>query len=271
MQTITRRAFINKLYRIVSGATLFSLVPVQPSRNRATIPHGGQQTQCPPYWLRVLSQGVSFIPEPLKMDIGSWGKDAIKERAYGALNLALKQTQSVRSGEMPSSDENMNEVINNGKYGQFLLESLREKYEFTQDFPPLTYKSDPVRARLFSELSRSILSHVMTNVDSAGFTAFSDFDIKLLKSAESYLREAIDTLQSAIPIAPQRYKFAIMLNLASSYNNLGLTLNFLGDIGGAREMYARALQIKPNDENVRKNMVSIAENASYIKQKTPSE
>ncbi len=259
------------MYRIVSGTTLFSLVPVQPLRNRSTIPLSEQQTQRLPYWLRVLSQGVSFIPEPLKMDIDSWGKDAIRDRAYGALNLALKQTQSVRSGEIASSDENMNEVINNGKYGQFLLESLREKYEFTQDFPPLTYKSDPVRARLFCELSRSILRHVMTTVDSAGFTAFSDFDIKLLKSAESYLREAIDTFQSAIPLAPQRYKVAIMLNLASSYNNLGLTLNFLGDIGGAREMYARALQIKPNDESVRKNMGSITENASYIKQKTQSE
>lgn len=269
MQTLTRRAFIGGLYRVVSGAALFSLVPVRLLRNRSTIPLNEQQTPRPPYWLRVLSQGVSFIPEPLKIDTDSWGKDAIKDRAYAALNIALKQTQRVRSGEIPSSDENMTEVINNGKYGQFLLESLREKYEFTQDFPPLTYKSDPVRARFFCELSRSILHQVMTTVDSAGFTAFSDFDIKLLKSAESYLREAINTFQNAIPIAPQRYRVAITLNLASSYNNLGLTLNFLGDIGGAREMYARALQIKPNDDSVRKNMGSITENASYIKQTIP--
>ena len=260
---LRHKTMFTKFRHILATTALFSVVALPPHQQTPTKPLSASIADHHPYWLRVLAQGASFIPEPLKMDTSSWADDEIKARAYTALNRALLESKNIRTGQTPPTNANMNRLIDWSKRGQFLLARVREKYEFTRDFPLVTHTSDPIRARLFNELSRSILSHVIGIIDNPGFQGFEDFDISLLKSAEGYLREAIITLKNAHSIAPDRYRSAIMLNISGGYNNLGLTLNLLGDTRGAKEMYEKALEISPDDEQIKKNMDSILQNASY--------
>jgi tetratricopeptide (TPR) repeat protein len=112
-----------------------------------------------------------------------------------------------------------------------------------------------------------LIRHVIIKVDEAWFNGFKDFDIKLLRSAETYLREGTQISKKAMEIFPDRFRNLLKSNIGTGYNNLGLVLNLLGDIEQAYKMYQIALEWNPNDNNVTRNLEAIHENAIYIHQK----
>lgn len=217
-------------------------------------------------WLEVLSKGVFYIPEAARIDIVGWGDQMIKQKAYTILSIAFESNDRVLAAKTPLSEDDMDMVINYNKASQFLLESIRGAYVFNPIFPKVTYKEDPSRARVFHDLSTFMLKQIIRTInDDLG--GFSELEIRLLRAAESYLKEAINTNENALILSPGQFKTTIVRNIGTAYNNLGLTLNFLGEIEEARNMYEIALKLVPHDRLILENMEAIHRNASYVRQK----
>ncbi|NVM22373.1 MAG: tetratricopeptide repeat protein [Desulfobacterales bacterium] len=266
---ITRRMFLKQFVRANLGVWLYLLAPI-PTEKLSTLATDIRRLSndpcwLDPYWLEVLSRGVSYIPEEVKVDISGWDKHITKEKAYAALKIALEQNERVLSGEIPPSEKNMDTIISYNKTAQFLLENVEGKYIINPVFPEVTYREDPARARMLHDLSIFILNNTLSSIDDQ-FAGFSNLDLALLRSAESYLREAIKTNQNAVALSPARFKGAIIRNIANAYNNLGIVLSFLGDVRQAYRMYEKALELTPDDTDILNNVEAIEKNASYIRQ-----
>jgi len=220
-----------------------------------------------PFWLEVLSRGHTFIPEKSIIDISNWDNEKIRKSAHKSLRLALTQNRQIVRKEIESNDKNMNIVITNNKVTQYLIEKIKGRYVCFEKFPPVTFREDPSRGRLFFDLASFILIHVIHMVNNPNFDKFDDFDITLLKSSVGYSNESVKIQLTAIEIAPEQYKKTMVVNLGCAYNNLGLAINFLGDTVTAHKHYCKALELSPGNTDVRRNIKAIEQKANYIGRK----
>lgn len=264
---ISRRSFIKRCLSASAGVGFFSLFPMPIFKHYLPPYKDSISVQGQPYWLEVLSRGVSFIPKKARVDIHGWSDDDLRGKAYYALRIAFDQNGDILFRESQRSEKEMGIIIDNNKFGQFLLEHTSGAYIFSEGLTPITFQEDPFRARIFYDLSSMLIRHVIIKVDEAWFNGFKDFDIKLLRSAETYLREGTQISKKAMEIFPDRFRNLLKSNIGTGYNNLGLVLNLLGDIEQAYKMYQIALEWNPNDNNVTRNLEAIHENAIYIHQK----
>ena len=267
MGAVSRRLFLKQSLSALTGIGLFSIIPLPLLKDHLLLLNEPIIIERQPYWLEVLSRGVSFIPPKAKIDISDWSNDELREKAYYTLRIAFKQNRQILTGNLRWSEKDMGIIIDNNKFGQFLLERIKGKYMFSEELEPITYHQDPIRARIFYDLSSILMKYVIMQIDKGWFRGFTDFDIKLLRSAEGYLREGIRTNESSMDLFPDKYRRILKYNIGTGYNNLGLTLNFLGDIDQAYEMYQIALQYNPDDDNITSNLNDIHENATYIQKR----
>ena len=179
------------------------------------------------------------------------------------MRVAFKQNGDILSKKSRYTEKEMGVIIDNNKFGQFLLERTKGPYAFSEELSSITFYEDPFRARIFYDLSGIIINHIMTKVDGSWFNGFIDFDFKLLLSAETYLREAIQISKNVMQIFPDRFQGLLRSNIGTGYNNLGLALNLLGNVEEAFKMYRMALEWNPSDDNITRNLKAIHENAVY--------
>lgn len=264
---ISRRIFVRRLVSLSTGLGLFSLVPLPASKYYLPIRHEKISLSGHPYWLEVLSRGASYIPKKAKININGWSDDDLRGKAYYALRIAFEQNGHILSWISQSSEKEMGTIIDNNKFGQFLLEATKGKYLFSEGFTPITSQEDPFRARIFYDLSSLLIRFLISKVDETWFNGFKNFDIKLLQSATTYLKEGIRISTRAMNIFPRRFQNLLRSNIGTGYNHLGLAFNLLGDIEQAYRMYHMALEWNPDDNNVTRNLEAIHENAIYINQK----
>jgi len=264
---VSRRKFIKRCLSASAGISLFSIIPFPTLKNYLPPSKNGIPFQGQPYWREVLSRGVSFIPAKARIDIHGWSNDDLRGKAYYALRIAFEQNEDILLRRTQRSEKEMGIIVDNNKFGQFLLEAIKGKYLFCESLTAITFHQDPIRARIFYDLSSMAINHIITKVDKFRFNGFTESDIHLLRSAETYLREGVQTSKNAMEIFPDRFRNLLRSNIGTGYNNLGLTLNLLGEIDRAYQMYRIALEWNPDDNNVISNLEAIHENAVYMHQK----
>jgi tetratricopeptide (TPR) repeat protein len=216
-------------------------------------------------WLQVLAEGVAYIPLSAKIDTRGWHNETLRKTASSVLDLAFQQNDYALSGPSLPAAEEMDEIVNTNKRGQFLLESIDGSYVFNPLFPEVTCREDPFRAQIFHDLAAFIVKNTLALIRE-DFNGFSASDLRLLHSAQNYLLEAIVINESAAALSPERFRNKLVGNIATGYNNLGLVLSFLGDTKRAYQMYTRALDLKPDHEEIVQNLEAIDRNAAYIRQ-----
>ncbi len=220
-----------------------------------------------PYWIKVLANGVSYIPPKLKKDMNSLSDPEKKRIAYQTLLSSLKLNTAIFSGQIPPTTENMNFLVDTNKQGQYLLESIKGKYAIEQEMPEISHQEDPLKARLFNDFSLMMLGYIRDITQSNTFSGFTDFEISFIQSSASYLMANIEIIESAIPVFSKSYRKEFNDNLGCAYNSYGFALNLLGKIDDAMAMYKKALIYLPEEIAIIDNMKEVHNNASYFHMK----
>ena len=262
---LNRREFLKRFYRWGSTVGIFAIAPV-PLIALPKIPPVKDIIEKPhPFWLKVLSRGPNFIPKRSVFNIIGWDNDKVLKLGLRVLAIALKQNRQFFQGQFDTSDRKRDIIISNNKVAQYLLEKVVGTYISTSTFPPVRYSEDPARARQFYYLSAFIIRHIIKRINKPDFYGFNNFEIDLLNSSADYSRENIAISLRAINIAPENVKNKMISDLGAAYNNLGLAINFMGDVVNTKELYDLALKLKPGDIDIQRNILAIEQNACYIR------
>lgn len=262
MKGISRRNFLKQLGATGLG---FAFMPLdfrldeKITESMKHIPEEGKA-----WWLRVLSKGWRHFPEICTTDTSDWTQEQIRKSNYYVTNRALKKHRKIREGELRKTEINMDEAIKYSKQAQFIQEKIEGKYHFMDGFPDITYREDPSRARIFKALSDYILDNVNETIWESDFDGLGQFDMKLLGTAKGYLERYIELSKNTLDICPEEHSDFFTQHVGFGYNNLGLVVNYLGDRDEAKELYQKAKEILPENEDVDSNLKNIDINAQYI-------
>jgi tetratricopeptide (TPR) repeat protein len=148
----------------------------------------------------------------------------------------------------------MDEAVERGKTAQCLYEKVRHQDGGVDTGPGAARTDDLYHGRLLYDLSSFIIRHTMEQVESPWFTGFRPFDTTLLGSCLTYVRESIRISRDASSTCPEELREALKGSMGSCYNNLGLALSYLGEVQQAQEAFARALEFRPNNRAILRNL-----------------
>ena len=249
----------------ISRRDFMKIIPIAPFAVSDRIKWDVEQIMNPPepYWKQTLAKGVSFIPEKIKQDLSELEDKALLQDALYLIKDSIQYNRALVQGDLKRTNSNMNNTVDLSKKSQYFQQNIDFEYKFSKSFPKVSYQEDPTRARIFQDLAGFVLDDIMKTLDQPGFHALNDFEVEFLKGAEDYLETAIKINEKAYDLSPDNFKEQLQNSIGSGYNNLGLTLNFLGRLGEAKEMYEKALDMKPEDENIRQNIKNLRANGIY--------
>ncbi len=199
---VTRRTFLSGLIKFISGASLYSFIPVTVPLP-LTVAAGDEEH---PYWLDVLSRGIRYFPDNITSFFSGWNDDQYKDSAQYALYLTMNHNRRVFSLAGIPSEKDMDEIVESNKTTQFIFEKVKYANLAADTDPQLTYGNDPLHARILYDLSAFILRDISQTVEGSSFTGFSDFDVLLLESGTTYLKEAVSLSETrtSILMTPSR-------------------------------------------------------------------
>jgi tetratricopeptide (TPR) repeat protein len=249
-EEVTRRSFLSGLLTAAAGAGLNAFMPL-PVRLLGT---ASPESEIRPYWLEVLSRGVGYFPENISAYFSDWTPAQLKGSAHCSLTITLDMNRRVlASPSLPGQGE-MDKAVERSKTTQCLYERLMRLDSGDGAGPGPASTDGLYHGRLLYDLSGFIIRHTMEKVDSPWFTGFSPFDTTLLGSCLTYVRESIRIGQDASDASPEELRDALMGSLGSCYNNLGLALSYLGEVQQAQEAFTRALELRPNNRAILRNL-----------------
>lgn len=247
---VTRRKFLSGLMKTIAGTSLYSFLPVSlPLLDPAALVADPR-----PYWLDVLSKGIRFYPENITAFFSGWSEAQFLDSAQYALFLTLGQNKRALANTGARSDKEMDHIVENNKTTQYMFDNVKRAHLAKNADPQTTYGNDPFHARMLSDLSSFILRNIEDKLEVSSIDTFSDFDIMLLNSGTTYLEEAIRLSEHAYIFYEDNLKEVLRSNIGSYYNNLGLTLSYLGDIPQAHKVFLRALEFRPDDTSILDNI-----------------
>lgn len=258
-EAVTRRRFLSGLMKIIAGAGLYSFIPVS-----IPLPKSGAGEETHPYWLDVLSRGIRYYPGNITSFFSGWNDEQFKDSAQYALFLTLNQNKRVLSQSGIPSEKEMDQVVEGNKTTQYMFEKVKRANLATDADPQITYGNDPLHARVLYDLSAFILRDISETVEGSSFIGFSDFDVMLLDSGTTYLKEAIDLSENAYIFIDDNFKEILRKNIGSYYNCLGLALSYLGDTQQAQSVFLKALEFRPDDASILQNLRDMDSNGLFI-------
>ncbi|MRR14458.1 hypothetical protein EG833_03325 [archaeon] len=261
--TRTRREFLSSLLRAFAGAGMYSFIPMP--FPQVTI--GSIKEETHPYWLDVLSRGIDYFPENIVSFFSGWSADQFTESTQYALLLTLNQNKRTLANAGLPPDREMDQVIEINKTTQYIFDQLKKINLDRNSLPEVTYGNDAFHARLLYDLSAYILRNIVRSVDEPGFTELSDFDMALLDSGTTYLEEAIRMSENVYIISDADFKEILTMNLGAYYNNLGLTVSYLGEMEQADRYFRKALEYRPDDELIIENLQNMNSKLLFIRKK----
>ncbi len=264
--TRTRREFLSAFLKACAGAGMYCFIPMP--FPQVTIASIKEETH--PYWLDVLSRGIHYFPENIVSFFSGWSADQYSESTRYALFLTLNQNKRTLANEGLPPDRDMDQIIESNKTTQYIFDRIKKINLEKNSLPEITYGNDAFHARLLYDLSTYILRDIIRSVDEPGFTELSDFDIDLLDSGTTYLEEAIRMSEHAYVISDDEFKEVLTINLGACYNNLGLTLGYLGDMEQADRYFRKALEYRPDDELIIENLQNMDSKPLFIRRKVYS-
>lgn len=203
-------------------------------------------------------------PENITSFFSGWNEEQFKDSAQYALFLTLNQNKRVLTQTAIPTDKEMDQVVESNKTTQFMFEKVKLTNLATNADPQTTYGNDPLHARVLYDLSSFVLRDISETVEDPLFTGFSNFDVMLLDSGTTYLKEAIALSENAYIYIDDNLKEILCRNIGSYYNCLGLSLSYLGDIQQAQSAFLRALEFRPEDASVLQNLREMDANGLFI-------
>jgi tetratricopeptide (TPR) repeat protein len=262
-ERVTRRSFLRGLFTAAAGASLNSFIPL-PLKPLVT---GSLTREARPYWLEVLSKGVRFFPENIVSRFSDWGPDRLRESSHYTLVLTLGQNRKMLAGTGMPGDREMDGTVERNKTAQYLYESFRLAEAEEDEESDGVHADDPFHARLLYDLSSFILRHTMDRVDDPSFEGFTPFDTTLLGSGLTYVREAINLNEDASVLCGSDLREVLTSNTGSCYNNLGLTLSYLGEVQQAQAAFGKALELRPDNRAILRNLHDMDANGLIIRRR----
>ncbi len=205
-----------------------------------------------PYWLRVLSRGIEYFQfDESSLDNLVDEPDKLRDIAYRKIGYDTWQLYTgIYSDPDEDTDGNMDLLVDGFKTGQFLLEHIDGRYTYSEDFPKVTYCSDPFRSIILFELSSIILDEI--NVRYNRHPIVDRFDLRLLHSSLGYSYETMATVRNALDIAPDNYLDALNTQLAKSCFNIAEAHLYIGDKERAELFYRQAEEFLPKGNDIGK-------------------
>jgi len=265
-EKITRRAFLDRLMKAAAGAGLYAFIPVSlPSLKPSLL-----EEDIRPYWLEVLSKGIGYFPQNIISFFSTWSSDQFLESSQYALLLTLNQNKRLLTSEKLPPDREMDQITESNKTTQYIFSILKNHFLEQNAGPDITYGNDPFHARLLYDMSSFMLRDIIEGTEDTPDAVLDDFDINLLNSCASYLEEAIRMSEHSFILCDDSYKDILIRNIGSYYNNLGLTLSYLGDNEKADQVFRRALEFRPDDDGILRNMHELNSNTMFHHKKTYS-
>jgi tetratricopeptide (TPR) repeat protein len=262
-ERVTRRSFLKGLITAAAGTGLNSFIPL-PLNLPAT---AALSREIRPYWLEVLSKGVRYFPENIVSYFSDWSRDQLKGSAHYSLALTLGGNKRLLAGTSLPREREMDEVVERNKTTQYLYESLMLLEAEEGVDTGTAHVDDPYYARLLYDLSGFILRDVMKMIEDPSFSGFRPFDITLLDSCLTYVRESISLNEDAYALCAVDLREAIRVNIGSGYNNLGLTLSYLGEVQQAQDAFGKALELRPDNSAILRNLRDMDANGLIIRRK----
>jgi tetratricopeptide (TPR) repeat protein len=247
---MTRRSFLAVLIKSIAGIRMYSLIPI----GMPELTLSGLNQEIRPYWLRVLSKGIDYFPEHIRAFFQEYRDEDMVGSMQFALNLTLRQNKRALSKRFLPPEKEMNEMIENNKASQYFFQFVKETNISNNALPEIIYGNDPYYSLLLYDLSTFILRSIMAAFEEDKFRSLNSFDINLLNSSLSYLEEAINVSEHVYILSNEDFRTKLKMNLGSYYNSLGLTMSYLGDTTSAQKMYLRALEFRPGDTSILRNM-----------------
>jgi hypothetical protein len=230
---LSRRKALKHLLQVVGGLKIFALLPPVALKELPFLRDQGPLIPVP-YWLQVLSRGINYIPQKAAPEIKQWEDVTLQQKAYQVLDRAIETNLRVHDTPLTPPTSDMNQIVIDYKTSQYLIEHIQKPYSFSNDFPPITFLQDPMRAKIFYDLALVILNQIIGITQESEFERFTVFEIKLLQSAEAYLREGIKTIESAHRIAPDYFKSILKESVDKGYDYLEFTLKLLEQVNFSR-------------------------------------
>lgn len=262
-ERVTRRSFLKGLITAAAGASLNSFIPL-PLKSIVT---GTLTREARPYWLDVLSKGVSYFPDNIVSRFSDWSEDRIRESAHYTLALTIGMNKKMLAGNSLPGEREMDGMVERNKSAQYLYQSFRLFEAEGDEESDGVHADDPYHARLLHDLSSFILRRMMDRVDDLSFEGFTPFDTTLLGSCLTYVREAISLNEDACVVGRADLREVLRSNIGSCYNNLGLTLSYLGEVQQAQEAFGKALRFRPDNRAILRNLHDMDANGLIIRRK----
>jgi hypothetical protein len=261
-ERVTRRSFLKGLITAAAGASLNSFIPL-PFKPPGTAPITGGMK---PYWLEVLSKGVRYFPENIVAYFSDWSAVRLRESAHYSLVLTLGGNRTLLANAGLPGQREMDEIVERNKTTQYLYESVGRS-ETVEGETDVWAGDEPYHARLLYDLSTFMLRFTMDKVEGESFEGFAPFDIALLNSCISYVREAIVLNEDSLVLCGQDFQEVLRVNTGSCYNNLGLALSYLGDVQGAQEAFGKALEFRPDNRAILRNLKDMDANGLIVRRR----
>lgn len=73
--------------------------------------------------------------------------------------------------------------------------------------------------------------------------------------------------EHAYDLCAAELKEVITANTGSSYNNLGLILSYLGEVQQAQEAFAKALELRPDNRAILRNLEDMDANGLIVRRR----
>lgn len=260
-ERVTRRSFLKGLITATAGLNSFIPLPFE-TLKKTSLDH-----DLHPYWQEVLSKGVQFFPKNIVSRYSDWTIEQMEGSAHYTLILTLGRNRKILASPGLPGDREMDEVVELNKATQHLYESLRYARTGQENEDEENHNDDTCYARLLYDDSCFILRNIMGKVEDQSFTGFSPFDLALLGSGLTFTRESIRMNEYAYDLCAEDFKEVIAANIGSGYNNLGLGLSYLGDVQQAQEAFAKALELRPDNRAILRNIQDMDANGLIVHRK----
>jgi tetratricopeptide (TPR) repeat protein len=260
-ERVTRRSFLKGLITAAAGAGLNSFIPLP----LQTLDPSSLSREIRPYWLEVLSRGARYFPGNIVSRFSDWSGDQLREAAHYSLILTLARNRETLAGSRLPGEREMDEAVERNKAVQYLYESLRRTHEKGKPEEEDDGRDDdPYYARVLHDLSSFMIRHIVKEADDQSFGGFSPFDITLLHSCLTYVRESIGLNEDAYVLCGEDLRETLKGNIGSCYNNLGLALSYLGDVQQAQAAFMKALEHRPDNGAILRNLHDMDSNGLII-------
>jgi hypothetical protein len=227
MRLLSRKKVIKSIWHTFFCVNMLAILPPIALKELPASINLEEDSGTAPYWIKVLSKEIEYIPLKATPDIEQWKDVELQKKAYQMLDRAIEANLRVHASPSSPLSSDMNQIVIRYKTSQYLLEHTKGPYTFSKDFPPITFMQDPMRAKIFYDLALVILNHLIPDSQKSDATILSALETQLLMSAENYLWEGIKTIEGALRIAPDHFKPVLEESITKGKNYLKFTIKLL--------------------------------------------